>query len=77
MASDETLGDAGATADAQTQPDPLEQVRRDYPGHWISEEAIGDEVRYTGRAASLRINPHTVITTDLAELRAALKDGYG
>jgi hypothetical protein len=58
-----------------TAVDPAEMagVQRDFPQHRIWREIIGDRApRYVAHARSLSIHPHTVITGDLGELRAAL-----
>jgi hypothetical protein len=59
-------------------PDPTEiaVVQQDFPQHQIWREIIGDRApRYVARARSLDTHPHTVITGDLGELRAALDGG--
>jgi hypothetical protein len=50
----------------------LRQVRREFPQFEIWREAAPDRARYIARARDLRLNPHTVVTADLAELRDAL-----
>jgi hypothetical protein len=60
-----------------TPLDPLSALRRDYPDYEFSREpgqlrgpAAPD--RFTARAARPGLHPHTVITADPDELRAAL-----
>jgi hypothetical protein len=58
------------------EPDEIAGVQQDFPQHRIWREIIGDRApRYVARARSLDIHPHTVITGDLEELRAALGGG--
>ena len=45
-------------------------LRADFPGHEIWREDDGDQFRYIARGR----HPHTVVTADLGELRAALSD---
>ena len=54
----------------------LTRLRAEFPGHWIGTETIpGRGVRYLARARQHDAQPHTVITPDLSELRAALEAG--
>ena len=51
-------------------------VQQDFPQHRIWREIIGDRTpRYVARARTLDAHPHTVITGDIGELRAALGGG--
>lgn len=65
--------------DTTTQPEALAELTRlraEFPGHWIGTETIpGRGVRYLARARQHDAQPHTVITPDLSELRAALAAG--
>lgn len=59
------------------QPDPLPALRATYPGYEFTREPgsyRGPEAqdRYIAHAGNLGLHPHTVITADLCELRAAL-----
>ena len=45
-------------------------LRADFPSHEIWREDDGGQVRYVARGQ----HPHTVVTADLGELRAALSD---
>ncbi len=56
------------------QIDDLETLRREYPGFRIWMETIGDRTRYIACRTHLGNSPHTVVTTDLAELLGALAD---
>jgi hypothetical protein len=52
----------------------LAQLRAEFPGHLIGTETIaGRGVRYLARARQPNAHPHTVLTPDLGELRAALE----
>jgi hypothetical protein len=53
--------------------DELASLRKDFPRFRIWRETIRDRVRYVARTKHPGLNPHTVVTDDLAELRAALE----
>jgi hypothetical protein len=53
----------------------LAVLRAEFPGHRISAESIVDRIRYIARSRQDGVRPHTVITGDLTELRAALEAG--
>jgi hypothetical protein len=50
-------------------------LRAEFPGHRIGTETIVDRIRYVARSQRDGAHPHTVITRDLSELRAALEAG--
>ena len=50
----------------------LDRLRADFPQFWIWRENTGSGVRYIARSQRAGLNPHTVVTADPAELRAAL-----
>jgi hypothetical protein len=50
-------------------------LRAEFPGHRIGTETIVDRIRYVARSQRDGVRPHTVITRDLGELRAALEAG--
>jgi hypothetical protein len=50
----------------------LDEVREQFPQFRIWRETIPGRVRYVARSLSPGLNPHTVVTGDPAELRAAL-----
>jgi hypothetical protein len=50
-------------------------LRAEFPGHRIGTETIVDRLRYVARSQRDGAHPHTVITRDLGELRAALEAG--
>jgi hypothetical protein len=51
----------------------LAMLRAEFPGHLIGEECIMGRARYVARRREEGTNPHTVVTPDLGELRAALE----
>jgi hypothetical protein len=53
----------------------LAMLRMEFPGHLIGEECIMGRIRYVARRRKEGTNPHTVVTPDLGELRAALAAG--
>jgi hypothetical protein len=54
----------------------LARLRKEYPRHWIGTETIvGRGARYVARACQHDARPHTVLTSDLSELRTALEAG--
>ena len=61
---------SGNDADAE-----LAMLRTEFPGHLIGEECIMGRIRYVARRRKEGANPHTVVTPDLGELRAALAAG--
>jgi len=50
----------------------LDQLRTDFPAFDIAREITGDRIRYVSRRRCWGVQPHTVVTADLNELRAAL-----
>ena len=54
--------------------DELARVEADFPHYRFWREAARSRTRYVARTRYGGVNPHTVVTTDLAELRAALHD---
>jgi hypothetical protein len=55
-------------------PDELATLREDFPDFHIWREVTGDRTRYTAQRQRAGVRPHTVVTTDLAELRSLLAD---
>jgi hypothetical protein len=55
--------------------DEIILLRAEFPGHRIGTETIVDRIRYVARRQRDGARPHTVITRDLSELRAALEAG--
>ncbi len=55
--------------------EPLALLRMEFPGHLIGEESVMGRVRYVARRRREGTHPHTVVTPDLGELRAALEAG--
>jgi len=58
--------------DSQDDAARLDQLRADFPEFDIVREIMRDRIRYVSRRRHPDIQPHTVITGDLAELRVAL-----
>jgi hypothetical protein len=60
---------------ASTSPSPgeLAGLRSDFACFRIWREETCDRARYVARSLHFRLNPHTVITDDIAELRATLE----
>jgi hypothetical protein len=56
-----------------TVHDELISLRKDFAGFRIWRETIGERVLYVARSRRAGLNPHTVVTSNLAELRAALE----
>jgi hypothetical protein len=50
----------------------LDQIRTDFPDFDIAREIIRDRIRYVSRRRRPGVQPDTVVTADLEELRAAL-----
>ena len=50
----------------------LAALRADFPGYCLWKENTQGGTRYIARSLSLRQSPHTLVTADPAELRAAL-----
>jgi hypothetical protein len=72
-----TEDEAGRPSLGPADPDELALLAAGFPGFRIWREAVPGRVRYVARGVSLDARPHTVVTGDLAELRAALAGGGG
>src|ERR1022692_1452373 len=57
---------------ARDAADELDALREDFPQYRIWSEPGRDQTRYVARSQRTGLCPHTVVTADLAELRAAL-----
>ena len=64
---------SGGSEAAPASHDQLAALGEDFPQFRICQETIGDRVRYTACRQQPGLHPHTVITGDLAEIRAALE----
>jgi hypothetical protein len=51
----------------------LAALRAQFPCFRIWREETCDRARYVARSLHLELNPHTVVTDDMAELRAVLE----
>ena len=57
--------------------DDLTMVQADFPAYQIWQEESRGQPRFVARSRYWRLNPHTVVTPDLAELRDALDPAPG
>ncbi len=64
---------SGDTEAALASPDQLAALSENFPQFRIWREIIGKRVRYIARSLHPDIRPHTVVTSDPAELRAELE----
>jgi hypothetical protein len=73
MRPPDNAGDSGL--DRQPAPDARELaiVRAEFPCFRIWREETCDRARYVVRSLHRELNPHTVVTDDIGELRAALE----
>jgi len=55
--------------------DDLTGLQADFPAFLIWREEFPGRPRYVARSRYLGLNPHTVVTTDLRELRDVLPPG--
>ena len=55
--------------------DDLTGLQAEFPAFRIWREEYPGRPRYVARSRHLGLNPHTVVTTDLRELRDALQPG--
>ncbi len=63
---------------AAAAPDPLLALQHEFPRYRICQETICGRARYVARSLEHGLRPHTVVTSDLAELQAALEPSqYG
>ena len=53
----------------------LAALRDEFPGFSISSETTHSGLRYVARSLRPGIGPHTLVTSDLSELRAELSTG--
>ena len=53
----------------------LALLQQEFPAYQFTTELVRDRTRYVACASVAGVNPHTVITPDLAELRRALEHG--
>ena len=60
-------------AEVPAVSDDLTVLREEFPGHWIWLEEDPGRSRYVARRRHQGLNPHTVATPDIRELRDALQ----
>jgi hypothetical protein len=58
-----------------TSPSVAAALREEFPGYRISREVVVGQVRYVACRLHPGTHPHTVVTADPGQLRAALKAG--
>jgi SAM-dependent methyltransferase len=63
------------TDEVPTPNEGLVGLRAVFPGFKIWEEYLPGRSRYVARSLRQGVGPHTVVTSDLGELRAALQSG--
>ena len=63
------------TDEMPTPNEDLAALHADFPGFKIWEEYLPGRSRYVARSLRQGLGPHTVVTSDLGELRAALQTG--
>lgn len=68
-------GTIGTPPPAGTDNTTLPTVRAEFPQFRIWRETTSNRIRYIARSLHRGIRPHTVVTADLAELRAELRAG--
>jgi hypothetical protein len=56
------------------EPDPLDALRAEFPGFRIWQETTCDRTIYNAISLRWEINPHTVVTDNLDELRGTLRE---
>jgi hypothetical protein len=56
-------------------PDELASLQADFPQFRIWREITWGSARYVARSLQLDTRPHTVVTADPGEMRAALSSG--
>jgi hypothetical protein len=64
---------APPSSGALPSPDPLPGLQEEFPAFRIWREHTCDRIRYIARSLQPGLNPHTVVTDDPGELRAALE----
>jgi hypothetical protein len=62
------------TEEHHVQERELADLQNDFPGYRIWQESMGDRVRLVAVRRGPGVTPHTLVTADPAELRAALAD---
>jgi hypothetical protein len=63
------------TTDCDSDDEELDRLQAGFPQFRIWREIICDRARYVARREDPGARPHTVVTADLDELRAALSAG--
>jgi len=50
----------------------IADLQQDFPGYRVWQEAMGDRIQLVAVRRKAATSPHTLVTTDVAELRATL-----
>lgn len=61
-----------SATDVDLRQHELAALQAEFPVFRIWQEITGDRVRFVARSRRRGLNPHTVVTADLSELRDAL-----
>jgi hypothetical protein len=61
-----------AVDEDHTRQRDITELQRDFPGYRIWQEPMGAQTRLVAVRRQPGTSPHTLVTADLAELRAAL-----
>ncbi len=61
-----------ADIDASERQRELADLQQDFPGYRIWQEPMGGQIRLVAVRRGPGTGPHTLVTADLVELRAAL-----
>jgi hypothetical protein len=62
-----------AKAEVSTVSESLAVLRTEFPAYEVWREEVSGRVRYVARSRTPGVNPHTLITADVEELREALR----
>src|SRR5215468_10722315 len=68
----EGRSDSAGEVEVSAVGEDLAVLRAQFPAYKIWQEHTPGRVRYVARSRHTHVNPHTVITADLAELRDVL-----
>jgi hypothetical protein len=60
-------------AAALSEPDELDVLQGEFHAYVIWREVMPMHSRYVARSRYLAVNPHTVVTADIGELRTILR----
>ncbi len=63
-----------SVAESDAEAGSLADLRAEFPRFRIWQEIVGDRVRYVARRLHPDAGPHTIVTADLGEMRAVLRE---